>query len=84
MFCRDLPETIAASGIKCHKIEFLRFHLPDLHKIFRLHVYFHLFSLCSLQVPDSFLEAKEELSLPVGDVSECRTKCRDETRFVCR
>ena len=40
--------------------------------------------LVSVQVPDAFLEAKEELSLPVGDVSECRTKCRDETRFVCR
>lgn len=50
-FRRDLPETIAVCGINCHKIEFLRFHLPDLHKIFlkilKLHVYFHLFSLCT-------------------------------------
>ena len=45
---------------------------------------FILFSLLHFQVPESFLEAEEELNLPVGDISECRTKCRDETRFVCR
>ena len=44
--------------------------------------------LSSLQVPHSHLALQEEASrtstVPVRDLAECRTKCRDEQRFVCR
>ena len=36
------------------------------------------------QVPDAELEGFEEKRVTVGDVAECRTKCRDEQTFPCR
>lgn len=35
-------------------------------------------------VPDAELQVSQEKLVAVRDVSECRTKCRDETQFVCR
>jgi hypothetical protein len=39
---------------------------------------------CYVQVPDAQLEGFEEKRVTVGDVAECRTKCRDEQTFTCR
>ena len=45
---------------------------------------FEILLLSYFQVPDAELEGFEKKRVTVGDVAECRTKCRDEELFVCR